>query len=92
MTPADELPAAAEKLRTARFAGAITATPTVAALLATRSPLAVLLDAVADKPDDPGVQEGAARRIGCVSSTCPTTAALAVARAVLGSRDRQEQP
>ncbi|MFH9428419.1 hypothetical protein ACH4JZ_09035 [Streptomyces sp. NPDC017615] len=52
MTPADELRAAAEKLRTARFAGAITATPTV----------------------------------------FPTTAALALARAVLGSRDRQEQP
>ncbi|MFG3120888.1 hypothetical protein ACGFYT_28685 [Streptomyces sp. NPDC048208] len=50
------------------------------------------MDAVADNPDDPGVPEGAARHIGCAPSTCPTTAALAVARAVLGSRDRQEQP
>lgn len=43
MTPADEITAAAEKLRTMRFAGAMTATPVVAALIAAREPLAKFL-------------------------------------------------
>jgi hypothetical protein len=42
-TPADELRTAAETLRTARFAGAMTATPAVAALLRAREPIADLL-------------------------------------------------
>ena len=40
MTIADELAAAADKLRTARFTGALTATPAVAALIAAREPIA----------------------------------------------------
>lgn len=39
-----ELKAAAAKLRTATFRGAMTATPAVAALVAAREPLAQLLD------------------------------------------------
>ncbi|MGW4834724.1 hypothetical protein [Streptomyces globisporus] len=49
--PADQLRAAAEKLRAARFSGAITATPAVAALIGARLPLAVLLDAEALRYD-----------------------------------------
>ncbi|WP_075737506.1 hypothetical protein [Streptomyces acidiscabies] len=40
MTPAEELRAAADQLRGARFTGAITATPIVAALIRAREPLA----------------------------------------------------
>jgi hypothetical protein len=43
MSPADELAAAAETLRTGRFTGAMTATPAVAALLRAREPIAALL-------------------------------------------------
>ena len=43
-TAADELRTAAAKLRAATFPGAITATPTVAALIATREPLANWLE------------------------------------------------
>lgn len=43
MTPADELAAAAETLRSARFTGAMTATPAVAALVRAREPIAELL-------------------------------------------------
>lgn len=42
-TPADELRQAADTLRSARFAGAMTATPAVAALLRAREPIAALL-------------------------------------------------
>lgn len=42
-TPAHELATAAQTLRTARFAGAMTATPAVAALLRAREPIADLL-------------------------------------------------
>ncbi|MER6601140.1 hypothetical protein [Streptomyces parvus] len=42
--PADQLRAAAELLRAARFSGAITATPTVAALIGARMPLARWLE------------------------------------------------
>jgi hypothetical protein len=42
-SPADELRTAAQTLRTARFAGAMTSTPAVAALLRAREPLAALL-------------------------------------------------
>lgn len=43
MTPADELASAAEMLRSARFAGAMTATPAVAALIRAREDIAALL-------------------------------------------------
>lgn len=52
MTPADEIKQAADRLRTARFSGAITATPVVAALLRARLPLADLLDDQADGDDE----------------------------------------
>jgi len=44
MTPAEELHAAADKLFTATFRGAYTATPAVAALIAAREPLACWLE------------------------------------------------
>lgn len=44
MTPADEINAAAQTLRTATFRGAMTATPAVAALVRAREPLASWLD------------------------------------------------
>ncbi|MFD9721075.1 hypothetical protein [Streptomyces sp. NPDC059076] len=49
--PADELRAAAKQLRTARFTGAMTTTPAVAALLRSRHALAELLDDAADGDD-----------------------------------------
>jgi hypothetical protein len=78
-TPADELRAAAETLRSATFRGAMTATPAVAALVRAREPLAAWLDECrADSvrlhslfPDADGQ-----------SKTNPH--ALAVARAILG--------
>jgi hypothetical protein len=48
VTPADELTAAADKLRAARFAGAMTATPAVAALVRARDPIAKLLTGCAE--------------------------------------------
>lgn len=44
MTPAEEIAAAVEKLRTARFAGGVTMTPAVAGLVAAREPLADWLE------------------------------------------------
>ncbi len=46
-TPADELEAAAKKLRAATFRGAMTATPAVAALVRAREPLADWLESTA---------------------------------------------
>jgi hypothetical protein len=50
-TPADELRAAAASLRQARFPGAMTATPSAAALIRARLPLADWLDEEADGRD-----------------------------------------
>jgi len=44
MTPADELTAAAQTLRTVRFPGAMTATPAVATLIRAREPIAEWLE------------------------------------------------
>ncbi|MFF8482360.1 hypothetical protein [Streptomyces antibioticus] len=79
MTPADELHAAAAKLRAATFRGAITATPAVAALISARKPLALWLENTATSlaaNTHPGWQEYIAAD------------ALAVARAILGTKDR----
>jgi hypothetical protein len=77
----DEITAAVHTLRSARFAGAMTATPTVAALLRAREPLAVLLEAVLSN-----CQEGAPAHEECTTwctpQTCDLAAALAVARAL----------
>lgn len=75
MTPADELTAAAEKLRTARFTGALTATPAVAALIAAREPIAKWLTSWApiEIREDGPLPEDAAL-------------ALATARAINGSQ------
>jgi hypothetical protein len=52
MTPADELRTAADTLRQARFTGAMTATPAVAALIRAREPLARWLTKLADFCDE----------------------------------------
>lgn len=72
--PADQLRAAAEKLRAARFSGAITATPTVAALIGARLPLAAWLESWAgvDLSEHGPMPEDAQH-------------ALAVARQILGT-------
>ena len=54
-TPADELRTAAQTLRTARFTGAMTATPTAAALIRARLPLADWLDETARNAEPIGV-------------------------------------
>ncbi|MBV7671405.1 hypothetical protein STHAL_18305 [Streptomyces halstedii] len=77
--PADLLRAAAEKLRAARFSGAITATPIVAALIGARMPLAAWLDAEAAPPIT------AQHSDRCTDPQCTTLAALAVARQLLGT-------
>jgi hypothetical protein len=80
-SPLDEIRAAAATLRTARFAGAMTATPAVAALIRARDPLATLLEAVVSSN-----QEAAPAHEECNSwcspDTCDLSAALAVARAL----------
>lgn len=76
MTPAEELTAAAQALRTARFTGAMTATPAVAALLRAREPLAKWLENTAASlkaSTHPGWQE------------CVAPDSLAVARQILGT-------
>ncbi|MFJ3283308.1 hypothetical protein [Streptomyces halstedii] len=78
-TPAALLRAAAEKLRAARFSGAITATPTVAALISARLPLAAWLEAEAAPPIT------AQHSDRCTDPQCTTLAALAVARQLLGT-------
>ncbi|MFB6696349.1 hypothetical protein [Streptomyces rubiginosohelvolus] len=77
--PADQLRAAAQKLRAARFSGAITATPTVAALIGARLPLAAWLEAEAAPPIT------AQHSDRCTDPQCTTLAALAVARQLLGT-------
>ncbi|MFD4662487.1 hypothetical protein [Streptomyces halstedii] len=82
-TPADQLRAAAEKLRAARFSGAITATPTVAALIGARLPLAAWLEAEAAPPIT------AQHSDRCTDPQCTTLAALAVARQILGTTESE---
>lgn len=80
MTPADELRAAAQTLRTARFAGAMTNTPTGARLIAARLPLADWLAKLADFCDSMESvhgQQPPADNLSIVD-------ALAVARAING--------
>jgi hypothetical protein len=96
VTPAEEITAAADKLRAATFHGAITATPTVAALVAARTPLAKLLRETATlhepgrcgKPTDNGGTCGAAHGCDwCGDEDWPCADirnALAVARALNG--------
>lgn len=69
-TPAQELRAAAEKLRTARFPAAITATAALATLIGARLPLADWLDETARN----------AEPVGSINAC-----ALATARAINGS-------
>jgi hypothetical protein len=61
MKPSAELRTAADTLRNARFAGAMTATPAVAALIRAREPLARWLDswAVIDLREHAAMQEDA---------------------------------
>ena len=83
-TSAEELRAAAATLRTARFSGAMTATPVVAALVRARDPLAKLLESAAST----------AERLHGIFADSDSPAefvhpdALAVARAINGG----EQP
>ena len=77
--PTTLLREAADRLRAARFSGAITATPTVAALIGARLPLADWLEAEAAAPIT------AQHSTRCVDPQCTTLAALAVARRVLGT-------
>lgn len=87
MTFADELHAAAAKLSPSSPA---VASRTVAVRLHPDivSALGDLLVAVANDPDDPTLNEpDSTRHEGCDRTTCPAAAALAVARAVLGSSD-----
>ncbi|MEV4784055.1 hypothetical protein AB0K53_01125 [Streptomyces tuirus] len=92
MTAADELTAAADKLRTARFAGTTTTTPAVAGLIQAREPLALLLEGVlssAREADHETCQHW------CSPNTCDLSAALAVARAINSSStpsDSKPQP
>ena len=89
MTPAEEIRAAITKLRTARFTGAITATPTVAGLIAAREPLAFLLEAVISNALESSHEECSS---WCSRETCDLSAALAVARAILGAQPEGGQP
>lgn len=84
-TPADEIRTAAKTLRTARFAGAMTATPAVAALLRARAPIAVLLEGVLSSAREasPAHEECTS---WCSPDTCDLSAALAVARAINGEQ------
>jgi hypothetical protein len=78
---ADELRAAAKRLRAGTFRGAITATPTVAGLVAAREPLALLLEAVASNALETDHEECSS---WCSPQTCDLSAAVAVARAING--------
>jgi len=86
MTPADEIEAAAKKLRTATFRGAMTATPAVAALIRAREPLALLLEGAlsSNRESGPAHEECSS---WCSPETCDLSAALAVARAILGTQE-----
>jgi hypothetical protein len=81
MTPAEEITAAVEKLRTATFRGAMTATPTVAALIRAREPLAKLLEGVLSNARESDHETCSS---WCNPDTCDMAAALAVGRAILG--------
>lgn len=81
MTPDDELRAAAAHLRAATFRGAMTATPAVASLLRAREPLADWLTVEAE------TWAGDEVHSRCTPQTCTLDAALAVARALLGTQD-----
>ena len=72
MTPAEEIQAAADKLRTATFLGAMTATDAVAALAAAREPLACWLE----------FEAGLLERVPQVQPQPRIDHALAVARAI----------
>lgn len=77
MTPAEEINAAAETLRTATFRGAMTATPAVAALVRAREPLAKWLETTATSlaaSTHPDWQD------------CVAADALATARAINGGQ------
>lgn len=80
MTPAEELLAAASKLRTAVFRGAMTATPAVAALVRAREPLAKWLEETAAEVRTAEGTEYALHPDGGVFGSWD--AALAVARAI----------
>jgi hypothetical protein len=80
-SPSDELKAAVARLRTARFTGAVTMTPTVAALIAAREPLAKLLEAVLSSNQN-GAPAHEQCEAWCSPDTCDLSAALAVARAI----------
>ncbi|MEU4133623.1 hypothetical protein [Streptomyces wuyuanensis] len=77
-TPAQELRAAADKLRQMRFPAAMTATSSTAALIGARLPLADWLDAQAAEP------VAATHSSMCPDPACTINAALAVARAING--------
>lgn len=75
-SPSDELKAAVARLRTARFTGAVTMTPTVAGLIRAREPIAKWLD---DARTD---AEHLSRATGSSPDQCLNPHALAVARAI----------
>lgn len=83
-TAADELRAAAEKLRTATFRGAITATPAVAALIGAREPIAEWLEHEARAARDAHLYTD---REPCAWCGEPANAhALAIARQINGGQ------
>ncbi|MFD4596777.1 hypothetical protein ACFWPQ_01965 [Streptomyces sp. NPDC058464] len=97
MTPAEELTTAADKLRTARFTGALTATPAVAALISARAHVAKLLREIGalHEPGCPGKRLSGHNCGGphgcdwCGDEDWPCADmrnALAVARAINGSQ------
>lgn len=79
-SPAQELTAAAQKLRNARFTGAVTMTPAVAALVAARGPIAHLLESANADAERLG------RATGSPPGQCLNPDILAVARAILGDQ------
>ncbi|MDX2846440.1 hypothetical protein PV377_47365 [Streptomyces ipomoeae] len=97
MTAADELRAAADKIRTACFTGAVTMLPAVAALVAAREPIAKWLEAEAAGHEAvQGLGDITTELINVqleqteygaqiTHSTLPQ--ALAVARAILGTQE-----
>lgn len=83
-TPADELAAAAETLKTARFAGAMTATPVVAALIRAREPIANWLQRHSGIAGEMQQYLGEEFQDGALDHD--THDALAVARAITGGQ------
>lgn len=81
-TAADELRTAAQTLRTARFTGAMTATPVVAALIRAREPLAAWLEFARSDAERLG------RAVGDSPDQCLNPHALALARAINGGEQR----